>query len=1629
MNEFRQALDGYLAGRCDLKAVERELNLSLARQPQLAAAHGAYVEALYRGGRIAGEIYLTLVRVIRTVQQAQTQSAAARAAAAPAPAVPAAGPAAAPSAADSAPEGAESDKTQFRAPAPPSQRPAAADAGGDKTQFRPPRPVPSAAASAPSSPAPEVVRPQLVSAVTDPSWSQTSGPNTGSTTGGTRATSSSTWGDAMRWNTADAVLLGPGSVVKERFVLEDELGRGGMGIVFKARDVRKEEAQDRNPYVALKILNEEFKRHPESLKALQREARKAQSLAHPNVVTVYDFDRDGANVYMVMELLEGEALDRLIRRSKGSGVELKEALRITRDICRAMAYAHERGVVHSDFKPANAFLTREGVVKVFDFGIARAAKRADKVTGTMTLFDPSTLGALTPAYASCEMIEGLEPDPRDDVYAIACVAYELLMGKHPFDRMSAVQARDAKLVPKQPPGVSRAQWRALQRGLAFSREARSTSAIDFLNGILPPKRAPTVYIGVGAAAVAAVVIGAVIIPGQISKYREQRRITALATGRRTDIEPLLPSLRSMSPSERNTILANEEARGGLIRYFEEQLSAATDTAKGHFDFPRAEALATELRAFYPDSAAVKDISDRLLARKNDEIKRQSDRLDAALARGELTAAQGPDNVEAVLASVRSIDAHHPLLHDPRLPGAYAQQSRMALQRSNFSLAQTLVESGLRLQPEDPALRDLRDETRSASRSAQQAARVAALERSLSTLLTARASLADFDARRTEIGELRSMDSQSAALARVQESLDRDLDRELQSLVAAHKPDAAQKLLTQYADIAAPVFVEGKRQQLISARSAYESKLAAISDALTQAIRDKRLGSSVRGSAEQHLEELASAGADATAVSSARDQIAQGYAHLASEARQHNEWGQARSLVAAGAALHPSTAAAGILQQVSHEVDDSERLAKVQLDAEQRRQLTAQREREDNDLRTQLVTGLRQSDVSIEDARRLGAVADRLVDRGAKDALVINAKRDLQERLARAASALKDSKGIDDAVKFAEQASGLFPDSQLLRQTVDSLRLASTQRLAQQRDASVAEIKGRIVSLLKSPKSEDSWDTSLKRELQKLGGYLQPSDPYFTQVKMAASAAYLSEERTLRQAQRLAEAGRMLERAREYAPQSPDLSAEDKLLADAKARQSADSQARERLAQVEALKQKLIDQAQANEVTEAQASLVMLRTKLPTGDSFTSKDAPEAIGRSFLRLASSAAKEGRFENAVSLVDRGRDVAPTVSDLGAARQRYSRYIALDHALASDQSPDIGSIRRELEQLSKLDASEAALVKQRFARTLVSRIRVAANDRTAAGSVLTDRLTRDARDLFPNDPGVTALQGGTVAARSQQQQVASTAQPSGTNAIGGPTGPASAAGAAGTAETSKADAAVALASSRTPAAQAGSAIGPQGSAQIVPSGAPCTASLAGYGRRKQGVCFDAFEGGRGPDMVVVPASSSGGQVFAIGRAEVSNADYATYCSKSGRCPAPGGSPNNPLTSISIQDAQRYIDWLSQVTGATYRLPTDAEWTYAATAQGGTQDRSSINCVLEFGGKQVRGFTLDSVLSGSPNSWGLYNYAGNAQEWVRTGSSITARGGAYTDNASQCTPATSRPHSGSADPITGFRVLREIK
>lgn len=300
--------------------------------------------------------------------------------------------------------------------------------------------------------------------------------------------------------------LKPGSILKNRFILEHELGHGGMSIVYRALDLRKQEANNRNPHIAVKILGEAFKNHPQSIRVLEHETQKIQSLAHPNIITVYDFDRDGDAIYMTMECLEGESLDNLIHDNE-MGFDIAQSLPVIEGVSRALAYAHSKNIIHSDLKPENIFLTNDKVVKVLDFGIARAKKLPEQKDTSNADFDGSNLGALTPPYASPEMFENADPDPRDDIYALGCVTYKLLTGSHPFADKQANHARDQNLVPQKIPTLSRKQWMTLSKSLAFEREQRVATITEFLNGMIPKKRSMWFYAGLTGTIVAMGVSG------------------------------------------------------------------------------------------------------------------------------------------------------------------------------------------------------------------------------------------------------------------------------------------------------------------------------------------------------------------------------------------------------------------------------------------------------------------------------------------------------------------------------------------------------------------------------------------------------------------------------------------------------------------------------------------------------------------------------------------------------------------------------------------------------------------------------------------------------------------------------------------------------------------------------------------------------------------------------------------------------------------------------------------------------------------------------------------------------------------------------------------------------------------
>jgi formylglycine-generating enzyme required for sulfatase activity len=316
----------------------------------------------------------------------------------------------------------------------------------------------------------------------------------------------------MGANTASAATrLGSGSMLLGRFRLAALIGEGGMSRVYKALDLRKVEAGAADPYIAIKVLTVPFANYSDAMAVLSREANSLQSLTHPNIVRVFDCDRDGDIVFMTMELLSGQSLFDKMRATQGAGgLSRDHSRRLIKSIANALDFAHGKNILHGDLKPGNIFVTDAGEIKVIDFGLARLMVQPGDVQPQAAANAADRLRALTPAYASPEMLEHDAPDPRDDVYALACVAWKLMTGKLPFQGKDASAARNvAQLV--RPPGLTRREFRALCHALHFERAKRTPSARQFLAEWNGAGRKISWPVAAGIAVSSAAVIAAAVV--------------------------------------------------------------------------------------------------------------------------------------------------------------------------------------------------------------------------------------------------------------------------------------------------------------------------------------------------------------------------------------------------------------------------------------------------------------------------------------------------------------------------------------------------------------------------------------------------------------------------------------------------------------------------------------------------------------------------------------------------------------------------------------------------------------------------------------------------------------------------------------------------------------------------------------------------------------------------------------------------------------------------------------------------------------------------------------------------------------------------------------------------------------
>lgn len=261
-----------------------------------------------------------------------------------------------------------------------------------------------------------------------------------------------------------------GTVLRDRFRLDEEVARSPMGRVYRATDLLKEEAGAADPRVAIKLLQPELANNVRALKVFRNEIVNTQRLSHPNIIRLFELDHDERYHFISMEWLDGESLAELLDRRGTQAMELAAARPLIRQLCAALSYAHEQGVVHADVKPGNVFLTSGGGLKLIDFGIAASISNVAIA---------EHLG-LTRAYASCERLERQASTPQDDVYSLGCVIYRMLAGIRAYGKLDALAAEAQGSEPAVIAALPASQWTALRRALALRRAERTATVAEFV---------------------------------------------------------------------------------------------------------------------------------------------------------------------------------------------------------------------------------------------------------------------------------------------------------------------------------------------------------------------------------------------------------------------------------------------------------------------------------------------------------------------------------------------------------------------------------------------------------------------------------------------------------------------------------------------------------------------------------------------------------------------------------------------------------------------------------------------------------------------------------------------------------------------------------------------------------------------------------------------------------------------------------------------------------------------------------------------------------------------------------------------------------------------------------------------
>ncbi|MEG3753056.1 serine/threonine-protein kinase [Psychromonas arctica] len=476
-----------------------------------------------------------------------------------------------------------------------------------------------------------------------------------------------------------------GKCFSQRYLIESQIGAGGMSDVYRAVDLTLKDAGIEDAFVAIKVLQKQFSEMKDAQKILINEALQTQKLSHPNIIRVYDIKSDGNYHFMVMEWLDGESLDQVINSSKPVGTPFVKTKKIIDQIGSALNYAHQEGLIHTDLKPSNIFLTRKGNIKIFDFGVSKLLNEDEDNEYVLQNNDQDTaLNGHTPAYASFEQLNGDSPTQQDDVFSFACIIYELLSSKHPYKRTAANKVNKSSFTLVKPKNISLSHWSVLKRGLAINKAER-LNTIDEL--VTPFSSKVSTKILAGALLLAVVGYSANAFYQQsteiekltstISEYDQETK-TFNSYGSLPASEFLA---KADEIKESNFLIAQalfRQHHDELITLYDEKIQNAPKLSNNKFkDYAKVNTILAEAFTYYPDSFRLKEIQKQQETSRETTINAIVEKLDQLLIQGRYSEA-GDNNIKNLFSDLSLL----------LLPGEeyVATEKAFALFQRKFNLA-------------------------------------------------------------------------------------------------------------------------------------------------------------------------------------------------------------------------------------------------------------------------------------------------------------------------------------------------------------------------------------------------------------------------------------------------------------------------------------------------------------------------------------------------------------------------------------------------------------------------------------------------------------------------------------------------------------------------------------------------------------------------------------------------------------------------------------------------------------------------------------------------------------------------------------------------------------------------------